>query len=147
MQHQEVVSLAEKFLSTMPEQVTEMLADVELVIANTPEEATAALAGEFEDGFEFEAFPADMRGVFIGEPAEVEEEADTDSGDMETVLSPDGFIVLCAENLEDADQVAIVLMHEIGHALGMDEQEVNDLGLGIEKKPEPESKPDAETLQ
>ena len=63
---------------------------------------------------------------------EVEETDDNDNSEEEVVYYPEGFIVLLSPNVESPEEGALVLMHEIGHALGMSEEEVKQFGLGVE---------------
>jgi len=124
--------LVQKFVSGLPKPIAKQLEDVELLVCPDTATATAELREQMEgeDGKELEALPDDTKGVFIGEPMESEEDADGD-GDMETVTLPSGIIVIVASNVKDADEVVLVVLHEIGHALGMDEEEVKALGLGV----------------
>lgn len=66
--------------------------------------------------------PSDFRGMFLGSQAA--EYGDDGGGAAE------GSIVLHAPMLATAEAVRDTLAHEIGHALGMNEEEVENLGLG-----------------
>jgi predicted Zn-dependent protease with MMP-like domain len=66
----------------------------------------------------------DFRGLFLGTPA---------NGTRDYEVTPtmaDGSIVLNAPALATFDEVRTTFAHEIGHALGMSEEEVENLGLG-----------------
>ena len=68
-------------------------------------------------------FPRSFRGVFLGTPRdEYDEEGNGEEAQ--------GSIVLNAPNLETFDDLRDTLAHEIGHALGLTEEEVENLGLG-----------------
>lgn len=147
----QLTTVANAFVSGIPSQVTDQLEDVEILMYESPELAQADL-DQLLEPVEGEplVIPADCKGVFIGEPMEVEDSDDTEQEEVE--LLPDGIIALIASNLATAEEVGLVLMHEMGHALGMDEDEVKALGLGVEpsvtKTPEtaptsPEATPDA----
>lgn len=89
-----------------PEPVRNALAGVEMVVCRKP----------------FGGMPADVRGMYQGDF--------TNDTDDELVCDPPvGCIFLVADNLVDKDDARAVLLHEIGHALGLDEHEVAGLGL------------------
>lgn len=123
-----------QFIDGLPAQVQGALEDVEVIIADSPAIARVALNEALKeknfdtDEFDKEPIPDDCKGLFVGVPTEVEES--DESEEEEVVFYPEGFIVLCLSNLESVDEASVVLMHEIGHALGMDEDEVKNLGLG-----------------
>ena len=91
-----------------PVPVALALKDVEVIICVTP--------------WKEAGMPDDVRGMYVG---------DFSSGiDDEIVEDPPvGTIYLVASNLTDKDEARNVLLHEIGHALGLDETEVAGLGL------------------
>lgn len=125
----ELEVMAQKFMSGLPGPVIEALTDVELVIVDEPSKAVAMLQEEIGDEFKAEDMPGDCKGVFVGSPTEIEES--DESEEEEIVYYPEGFVVLCANNIESEKEGLMVLMHEVGHALGMDEEEVAKLGLGV----------------
>ena len=60
--------------------------------------------------------------MFVGEfPDSVDEDQPSDP--------PHGVIFLVATNITNKNEAMQVLMHEVGHALGLDEQEVAALDL------------------
>lgn len=67
----------------------------------------------------------DFRGLYLGTTAKLYD----DTGQGEPPMAQ-GSIVLNAPALADFADVRNTLAHEIGHALGMSEAEVEDLGLG-----------------
>lgn len=76
--------------------------------------------------------PPGVRGVFLGRQAATVDGAEIDEAlidDAAALVPPRGFVFLVAENLADADDVRATLLHEIGHALGLDESQVAELGL------------------
>lgn len=127
-----LVAFVSEFAGGMPREIGKQLEDVEIIVAPTPEIGTQELNEiiETDDGKELEPLPADCKGAFIGEQMEVEEDADGE-GEFETASLPNGAIVLIAGNIANTEEAALVLLHEIGHALGMDEEGVKALGLGV----------------
>lgn len=87
----------------------------------------------------------DARAIFIGQQQQGDPEDCDDhdagawydfnaQGELELLMLGDavparGVIVLVAPNLASPDEAWIALAHETGHALGMDEDEVAELGL------------------
>lgn len=120
-------------MNGLPQPIVDALIDVELMICENPEEAQKELKAELGDEFK-EEVTADCKGMFVGAPTEIEE--NDDSEEEEIVYYPEGFVVLCASNIESPAEGTVVLMHEIGHALGMSEEEVAQLGLGVQKEGE-----------
>lgn len=141
MKLQELTEIAYALMAEMPEPIITALSDVELMVCETPKDAADELSAEAKQDAEFEFSAEDAaevsalecKGVFVGAPTEVEDS--DESEEEEIVYYPDGFIVLIASNIESAEEAKAVLMHEVGHALGMDEAEVQQLGLGVGAKP------------
>ncbi len=122
------------FINDLPENVAEALEDVELLIVTTPLMGTTFLKKEI--GFE-EELELDCKGAFIGSPAEIS--SDTESEGEEIFDYPEGFIIICASNITNEKEAALVLTHEVAHALGWDEEEVKQFGLGVDvEAPKPE---------
>lgn len=143
MQLETLIAVVTKFNHELPRPIKRDLIDVELMVAPTVEAARKTLADLLgtddtdEDGEETGTttgpapnIPDDTKGMFLGEPMESEEDKDEEGEDTETVSLPEGFIILVAANLADEKEAAIVLLHEVGHALGLDEAGVAQLGLG-----------------
>lgn len=66
--------------------------------------------------------PDDVRGMYEGTfPSEVDDELE--------IEPPEGTIYLVCDNLQDKADARAVLLHEMAHALGLDETEVAGLGL------------------
>lgn len=133
MQLVELTVMAKNFMENLPPQVLEGLQDVELVISDDVKKVAALLSKELGDEFNPEELTSDLKGLFVGAPMEVEESDHDDNAEEEVIYYPEGFVVLMAPNIETAEEGALVLMHEIGHALGMSEEDVKNFGLGVEK--------------
>jgi predicted Zn-dependent protease with MMP-like domain len=119
------------FAQGLPREIGKQLEDVEMIVCETPEIATVELNEllDTEDGQPVDPVPADCKGIFVGEQLEREDE--DEESEHETVSLPNGVICIIASNIKDGDEAVLVCLHEIGHALGMDEDEVKALGLGV----------------
>lgn len=121
---------AEVWLEELPQQVHDSL-----------ESVTVQVVDQVPPGH-----PSNVKGIFLGRPQAGDPEDDDDcdagewydyspvTGELELaahggVLPAEGTIVLVAPNLSSPDDVWICLAHETGHALGLDEWEVAELGL------------------
>lgn len=144
MELEKVAAVVQAFSDSVPDKVVTMLEDVEVVVCKDPAETKAKLVEEFADDATIGeggplvkdyVVPADCRGLFVGDPMETD---DTDAEEVTSVM-PDGIIFLVASNLQDETEAKVALLHEVGHALGMSEDEVSALGLGSGKEGEAES--------
>lgn len=136
MKQEDVATILEKFARDLPEQVHYMLADVDIFICENPVKATEELREQLqdEDGTAWsDSLVEDCKGVFIGEPLERKEGGESEEPEGE--MLPEGIIAICCSNIATPEEAVIVLLHEIGHALAMDEEEVRALGLGTEGTP------------
>lgn len=106
----------------LPRQFRQSLDRVPVIVQELPDEEFATL-GEGED------LSPDMLGLFDGVPL-------PDTGDWEGALRPNR-IYLFQRNLERmsatrdelVEQIRITLYHELGHYLGFEEEDMDDLGL------------------
>jgi hypothetical protein len=123
-------AVAARFLEELPQQVHDALESVAVqVVDQVPP-----------------GHPSNVKGIFVGRPQAGDPEDDDDcdagewydvdpeTGDLELaqhggVLPAEGTIVLVAPNLAGPDDVMICMAHETGHALGLDEWDVAELGL------------------
>src|SRR5215831_14816986 len=98
--------LVRETMSDMPTDIVTALAAVDVFAYGKP------------DG---KHIPSDARGVYIGTQLEGEEQETTDA------KHPVGVILLYAGNIADEAEAMDVFLHEIGHALGLNEDEVAQL--------------------
>jgi predicted Zn-dependent protease with MMP-like domain len=119
-----------EFLETLPGPVARDLEDVDVMLVESRTMAVEYLADLFEDEpITEEEFPLDAKGAFIGSPHSRE---DSDESEEEEVVElASGVVVINLENIRSEDECRLVLLHEFGHALGMSEEEVAELGLGV----------------
>lgn len=91
----------------LPEPICSALSAVHIVITEKADELPDA--------------PPDWNGRYVGTTIEADED--------ELIALPEGTLYLCAPNLKAEQDAMSVFLHEVGHALGLDEVEVADLGL------------------
>lgn len=142
MEHEEAAQYAGELMGALPEDILEELQDVKLAVFADVEQANAWMVENLAEPPD-EPLPEDCKGVFHGVQAEIEEKPASDGeeeGSEEVTLAV-GHIMLIASNLEPGDKFEGTLLHEIGHALGMSEEEVADLGLDMAQA---DQGPDAE---
>ena len=123
MKKGEADGITDQVMAELDDEIADALADVAVYIVDgrgDPELRDAIRNA----GLTSAAIPENFRGVFLGTQAT--ESADGEDGGA----TAEGSIVLNARNLATAEDVRDTLAHEIGHALGMSEEEVENLGLG-----------------
>lgn len=124
-----VRAAAARFLEELPQQVHDALEAVTVQVLDGPPPGC----------------PADVKAIFTGQQQQGDPDDDedcdagawydiNDQGELELVavggcVPARGVIALVAPNLFSEDEVHIALAHETGHALGMDEDDVAELGL------------------
>jgi predicted Zn-dependent protease with MMP-like domain len=145
MKLEELDKVIDGLVNGLPDQVHESLEEVEILVCETPEDATAALLADARElaaeenrqmtGEELAELtvPADCKGLFFGDPMEKTEDTDPDAEESDVVYDPEGCIIFCASNIEDTDAAVLVFLHEVGHALGLSESEVGELGMAVTK--------------
>ena len=133
MEAKAVSDIVKAFAEGLPEQIQDRLQSVSIFVFQNIEDATEEMEKHFNDDGDDDdvLIPDDTKGVFLGSPAEEEESEETEEDVIE--VDPEGFIVLIADNLSTPEEAAVVLMHEYAHAMGMDEEEVKQAGLGVDE--------------
>jgi len=127
---EDAVTTARLFAEELPAVVAADLDDVEVIISVNREAALKRLNEVFEgEPLKEEEIPTDCKGIFIGDAAHRVESDETDEEEVLELAS--GFVVLICDQIENIEACKLVLLHEFGHALGLDEDEVNSLGLGV----------------
>lgn len=124
------VQIAKEFSEQLPDTVAADLEDVEVMVCANRERAVARLNEVVQgDPLELDEIPANAKGIFIGSPAT--REPSDESEEEEVIELASGFVVLLVDQIDDVDACKLVLLHEFGHALGLDEEEIADMGLGV----------------
>ena len=125
MENTEVQQACQLLMQGVPEQVLDLMSGVQLFICQTPAEA----AEKFKT-----AIPNDCKGVFLGEPVQFDDpDGEQEEAEMVITAPANGVIAVIAGNLQGREEVVAVLLHEMGHALDMSEEEVEQLGLGVQQ--------------
>ncbi len=123
----EVDACVTDFSLTAPEALIAAVQNVTVYVARDRDDADVLKAAVREAGRGPVAIPRNFRAVFIGDQLD-EDAAANDDADA-VIESIQGVIVLNAAMLRSPQDVIDTLLHEIGHALGYDEDEVAILGL------------------
>ena len=125
MNKAEAEEIVDQVIAELPEGITEALVGVKVytVEGRTDPELKDAIRNA---GLSTARILPDFRGLYLGTTAKLYD--DTSGGAVPPLAQ--GSIVLNAPALTDFLDVRNTLAHEIGHALGMSEAEVEDLGLG-----------------
>jgi predicted Zn-dependent protease with MMP-like domain len=115
--------LLEQVMDAIDEPIAEALSDVTVYVVEgrqDPELREAIKAA----GMERAIVRRDFRGLFLGTTARPLD----DPAELPEI--PHGSIVLNCLALTGLEDLRDTLAHEMGHALGMSEEEVENLGLG-----------------
>lgn len=115
MNTEDIQTIVATAVGELPEQVQLGLDQVTILIAENHRDPVLP---------ENHAWPADFKGCYIGTVIEGQDDDDTFAN------PPVGTIYLNAENLSSQDEVLKALFHEVGHVVGLSEEEVENLGVG-----------------
>jgi Zincin-like metallopeptidase len=66
-----------------------------------------------------------VRGIFLGQPAEIP----LDDEDETPTQPPTGHVYIVADRHDSKEDIERTVLHELAHALGLDEGDVTELGL------------------
>lgn len=116
-------SLVGEVMDAIPDEIAEALADVRVFVVDGRTDPELREAIRYA-GMERASVRRDFRGLYLGTTARVLDSAD------EVPELPQGSIVVNAQTVADLDDVRDTVAHEMGHALGLSEEEVENLGLG-----------------
>lgn len=120
----EVQDCADQMLAALPAAMVNACGDITIHVARDRGDLAVLKAAVKESGQGAVAIPRNFRAVYLGTPLDPA----GDDEDLE-VDGPTGTIVLNAAMLGDPEDVLYTLLHEMGHALGYDEDEIAALGL------------------
>jgi hypothetical protein len=103
-----VIEVCDEVARATPDPIARALVEVEVVVLKSPWKKIG--------------MTDDARGMYEGT-------FDGSTDDEIEQEKPEGTIYLVADNLADKADARTVLLHEMAHALGLDEHEVAGLGL------------------
>lgn len=113
-------------LNDLPDEVQLALRDVRMMVVAGYRDPELAPHPELMNS------AAPWKGIFLGTALEHDEDADDPS---KPATPPQGIIFLNAAEITDGPEAVRIFAHEVGHAMGMDETEVEALGLVSEGDP------------
>lgn len=119
----ETESIVDQVMDAIPAEIAEALADVRVFVVDgraDPELREAIRYAELERA----SVRRDFRGLYLGTTARA-----LDAGE-ELPQLPEGSIVINCKAVGSVEDIRDTLAHEMGHALGLSEEEVENLGLG-----------------
>jgi predicted Zn-dependent protease with MMP-like domain/Tfp pilus assembly protein PilF len=114
----EVIAVAEQALAELPERARQLLRDVPIVIAELPAEA------DVDAGLD-----PRMLGLFSGTPYPDTPHVGGQPGLTQIILFRRNLERVAASKEELRDEIRTTLLHETGHFFGMDEADLEGVGL------------------
>ena len=132
MSRREFVRLVRQAYEDVPPKVKQALANVDISVEEWPDPAVVGpgeLAASYDEGDrEAEGGDASLFGLYVGVP--VTERQGVPELPDRIVIYRQPILQSC-KNLADArKEIRITLLHEVGHYLGMDEEDLHGLGYG-----------------
>ncbi len=113
-----VEAVAERVLARLPEAIAARLGNAPVVLEARP---SAALVG---DGFDPRAL-----GLFEGADDFEQRSGQVVGAPTRIVLFVANLLSVCPDDETLAEQIEVTVLHEVGHFFGLDEDEVDALGL------------------
>ena len=133
MSRREFVRLVRQAYKDVPLKIKQALANVDISVEEWPDAAVAGpgkFAGNFEEGErEVAGENASLFGLYVGVPLPERQGGEPELPDRIVIYRQP--ILQSCKNLSDArKEIRITLLHEVGHYLGMDEEDLHRLGYG-----------------
>ncbi len=119
--NEEFDALVEKCVAELPERVRDKLRDVPVVVQDLP--SVAMLTDEQPP------LTPDLLGLFVGQHVFTERSGAPPALPGSIHLFRRNLLRACADREELAREVRITVQHEVGHLLGLDEEDLEDWGL------------------
>jgi len=118
---EEFDALVEQSLRELPERVRNELSDVQVLVEPLP--SRALLTGGRP------ALPPDILGLFVGRHLLERSHSDVPDVPVAIHLFRRNLLRACADREELAKEIRVTLQHEVGHLLGLDEDDLEEWGL------------------
>lgn len=113
--------LVERAVSELPKKIREKLEEMPIVVQDLP--GPEMLAAEDPP------LTPDLLGLFVGRHIFARSSAESPGAPGAIFLFRRNLLRACADREELAHEVRITVQHEIGHLMGLDEDELDDWGL------------------
>ncbi len=133
MSRREFIRLVRQAYSDVPPKVKKVLANVDISVEEWPDPEVVG-PGEFTGdpdgaGLEVAGEDAILFGLYIGVPLPERQGGEPELPDRIVIYRQP--ILQSCKNLSDArKEIKITLLHEVGHYLGMNEEDLHRLGYG-----------------
>jgi len=133
MSRREFVRLVRQAYKDVPPKVKQALANVDISVEEWPDPAEVGpgkFPGDFEEGdWEVAGGNASLFGLYVGVPVTERQGGEPELPDRIVIYRQP--ILQSCKNMADArKEIRITLLHEVGHYLGMDEEDLHGLGYG-----------------
>jgi len=109
----------ESAMGELPDEFRERMGNLAVVVEDVPSEAILVTLAEPSPG---------ILGLFVGTPLPEKSLGDIPSPPDAIYLFKRNLERICESRDELVDEIRITLLHEVGHFLGLDEQEIADAG-------------------
>ncbi len=132
MSRREFVRLVLQAYNEVPPKVKQALANVDISVEEWPDPAVVGpgiFAGDFQGGDQEGAGEdASLFGLYVGVPLP-ERQGVPDLPDR-IVIYRQPILQSCKSLADARKEIRVTLLHEVGHYLGMDEEDLHRLGYG-----------------
>lgn len=119
----EVTAAVDDAIEALPSDLRDLVGDITLHVARDRRDLDTIKAAIRDAGVKSVVVPQDFRALYLGE------HLDTVDDEAEEVDPLEGVMLLNASMLRTQEDVLFTVLHELGHALGYDEDEIAALGL------------------
>ena len=119
LSHREFVRLVRQAFRQLPPAVRQGLTNVDIAVDDEPDQADPDMAGE----------EADLLGLYQGVPLPERHGGEPSLPDCITIYRRP-ILRSCASRAEVVREIRVTLWHEVGHYLGLSEEDLHQLGYG-----------------